>query len=103
MANDNVIWLPTEDPLYHRYNKIKESVKKLHNDYEKGPQLKWFTPHGVPHYQIVESRIKQLLPNGCFQKLSVSERYFLLSSSWVHDIGMIKGIFPMIVICLTIR
>lgn len=94
MANDNVSWLPSEDPLYHRFNKIKESVEKLHNDYEKGSQLKWFTPHGVPHYQSVESRLKQLLPNGCFQELLVSERFFLLSSAWVHDIGMIKGIFP---------
>lgn len=92
MANENVGWL--SEVLSDRLDKIKESVEKLHNDYEKESQLKWFTPHGVPHYRIVESRLKQLLPNGCFQELSIGERFFLLSSAWIHDIGMIKGIFP---------
>lgn len=84
-------WLSEE--LQKRFDKIKDSIIKLHNDNEKDAQLKWYTPHGPTHYRIVESRIYQLIPNGFYEKLSENERFFLLASAWLHDIGMVKGIF----------
>lgn len=88
----NDTWL--KDEFVYRYGKIKESVEKLHADYEKDSQLKWFTPHGPAHYKIVENRLKDLIPKTYLNKLSNSERFFLIASAWIHDIGMIKNIFP---------
>ncbi len=80
-------WL--DDTFNVRLHDIKKRVLDEHKK-SKAPELKWFTPHGEEHYKNVEMRLMQLLPE-C-NDLSVNEKFFLLTSAWIHDLGMIKGI-----------
>ena len=82
-------WLST---YLKRYETITNRVKQLHKSHESKPPLRWYTPHGIPHYEAVEQNIRQLIPNNKIKDLTELERFFLLVSAWVHDIGMIKGL-----------
>ncbi|HLA79103.1 MAG TPA: hypothetical protein VJU18_16115 [Vicinamibacteria bacterium] len=57
------------------------------------PQLRWFTPHGPTHYRAVEDLMHQLIPRQCHERLTESEKFFLLASAWLHDLGMIRGLW----------
>lgn len=83
-------WLP--DYFGDRLETIRRLVKHLHMSKEKIPQVKWFTPHGAPHCQAVEDLLHHLIPDELYCQLTEDERFFLLSSAWLHDIGMIRGI-----------
>ena len=82
-------WLST---YLKRYETITDRVKQLHKSHESKPPLRWYTPHGIPHYEAVEQNIRQLIPPKKVKDLTELERFFLLISAWVHDIGMIKGL-----------
>lgn len=83
-------WLPPF--LSNRLENIRRLVKHLISSKEKIPQVKFFTPHGVAHCQAVEDLIHHLIPGESYLKFSEDERFFLLASAWLHDIGMIRGI-----------
>lgn len=83
-------WLSTF--YQQRYQIIQDRIKQLHEKYESKPQLRWYTPHGVPHYEAVEQKIRALIPKDKIKYFTELEKFFLLISAWVHDVGMIKGI-----------
>ena len=84
-------WLSGE--LLKRFYKICHCVTILDSGKENKTQGRWYTPHGTDHYKSVERILGQLLPPKKRARLTESERFFLLSSAWLHDIGMIKGLF----------
>ncbi len=84
-------WLPPG--LAERLQTIRDRVTLLYEELSSEPPLPHFTPHGVAHCQAVEDVIHRLLPPPHFTKLSPSERFFLLGAAWLHDVGMLRGIF----------
>jgi len=82
-------WLPS---LGERLCEIEKHIRELHKNKESFKQLQYYTPHGVRHYEAVEEIIYKLVPDESYKKLSENERFFLLASAWLHDIGMIRGI-----------
>lgn len=84
-------WLPE---LYKKkIIAIREAVTRLWDEHSTKPQLGGFTPHGPEHSKSVEDIIHRLIPDEeSFNKLTERERFYLLASAWVHDIGMIRGI-----------
>lgn len=84
-------WLP--DAYKQKIIAIREAVTRLWNEHSNKPQLVNFTPHGPEHSKSVEDIIHRLIPDQeSFNKLTERERFYLLASAWVHDIGMIYGI-----------
>jgi len=83
-------WLPKY--FSDRLENIRRLVKHLHMSKENIQQIKWFTPHGDSHCQAVEDLIHQLIPDNQHTRLTEDEKFFLLASAWLHDIGMIRGI-----------
>ncbi|OYT64769.1 hypothetical protein B6V00_05390 [ANME-1 cluster archaeon ex4572_4] len=57
------------------------------------PELKYYTLHDDRHSERVEGELYELLPDEQFRKLSSEERFLLLASAWLHDIGMIPDLF----------
>lgn len=84
-------WLPPD--LGDRLTRIRQLVKHLINTKEKELHLKHFTPHGEDHCRAVEDILHRLIPGNMHKRLSEAEKFFLLSSAWLHDVGMLRGIF----------
>ena len=57
-------------------------------------QLKWYTPHGPSHFAAVETLLSHLLRANRFEEFSEYERFLLVASAWLHDIGMLRGVLP---------
>ena len=57
------------------------------------PELKYYTLHDHRHSERVEWELYELLPEEQFTKLTPEERFLLLASAWLHDIGMIQNLF----------
>lgn len=55
-------------------------------------ELIFFTPHGVEHSKKVENGIHELLKENK-GNFSEQEWFLLLASAWLHDIGMLPGLF----------
>ena len=87
-------WVPKGEPLDGRLVAIRKNVEHLYQEAGTRPQLRWFTPHGPAHCREVENLIHRLIPGDRHLRLTHSEKYFLLGSAWLHDLGMIRGIFP---------
>lgn len=77
---------------YATYKQIEKAVRKIW----KVPRLLWFTDHGPDHSERIISLLDQLcdglllLPedNHPHYGLTTAEVFLLLSSAWLHDIGM---------------
>jgi hypothetical protein len=100
-------WLHSEG-LRDRYVVIRKVVEGIFNDSKHSVQLKWFTIHGSEHSKALENTLYNLIPmpsepqngklnyylNGCEfakrEQLTESERFFLIVSAWLHDLGMIR-------------
>lgn len=89
-TNKDGKWLQGE--WEQRLIEIRKRVKDLYKAKEADPQVKNYTIHGETHCQAVEDLLYRLIPGELHQKLSESEKFFLLASAWLHDIGMLKGI-----------
>lgn len=85
-------WLRSAPALGRRLMTIRRKVKELHQEHEM--PLAHYTPHGVAHLRAVEDILHRLLPGQTCRMFSEDELFFLLASAWLHDIGMLKGIFP---------
>jgi len=72
-------------------HKIRENVKKMWAGANEKP-LAYFTTHGPEHCQAVENLIHKLIPGLLFTELQEEERFYLLASAWLHDLGMIRSI-----------
>jgi len=75
-----------------RAEKIKQFVEQLYTAKEKQLPMKHYTPHGVDHCKAVEDNLHRLIPKECHEELSEAEKFFLIISAWIHDIGMLRGI-----------
>jgi len=84
-------WL--SEQLKRKLENIRQAVSRLFKDYNNSIPLGGFTPHDKTHCEAVEKLIYQLLPERCYRGLREYERFLLLASAWLHDIGMIRGIF----------
>lgn len=84
-------WLPKD--LGDRLVRIRQLVKDIYCRNEKEDPLIHFTPHGVEHCQAVEDNLHRLIPRELHLKLTEAEKFFLLASAWLHDIGMLRGTF----------
>lgn len=72
---------------------IRLAVKKLIVDCASTyPQLAGYTPHGPEHMSRVEHILHRLIPNKEVENLKMCERFYLLASAWLHDVGMLRGI-----------
>ena len=80
-------WL-TEDHL-KKYTFIKEFVT---NKWQNHTAPEYFTPHEDSHCNAVEQKIYQLIPKNGTDKIIEKERFLLLVSVWVHDLGMFPNI-----------
>ena len=56
-------------------------------------ELKYYTLHDDRHSEKVEETLYELLSDEDFKKLKREERFLLLASAWLHDIGMIPDLF----------
>ncbi|MGE0079290.1 MAG: hypothetical protein AB7S48_15630 [Bacteroidales bacterium] len=113
MIDDEVLkekrnrWLYSEI-FRNRYEVIRKGVEGIFKDSTYRVQLKWFTIHGPEHCKALENTLYNLMPipsesqddifsyyfNGCEfvkkEQLTESERFFLIISAWLHDLGMIR-------------
>ncbi len=84
-------WLSGENKNY--ILGIRQAVKRLHEEsVEQKGELPFYTPHGPTHCQAVEDLIHRLIPNESYLQLYEKERFFLLASAWLHDLGMEKTV-----------
>jgi translation initiation factor 2B subunit (eIF-2B alpha/beta/delta family) len=71
---------------------VREAVKRLYKEASGDPPLAFFTPHGPEHLKAVEDLFHRLIPMENYQKLHRMERFCLLASAWLHDLGMIRSV-----------
>lgn len=68
--------------------------KHVRDKWSVAPELKYYTMHDDRHSRRVEEELYELLPDEHFKKLTSEERFLLLASAWLHDIGMIRYLLP---------
>lgn len=73
-----------------RLETIRDHVR---GKWSVAPELKYYTLHDDRHSERVERELYELLPDEQFRKLTPKERFLLLASAWLHDIGMIPDLF----------
>ena len=73
-----------------RLEMIRNHVKNL---WKTVSELRGFTIHDQRHNYVVEARLHQLLPTKYADKLSEVEKFLLLASAWLHDIGLVYRLF----------
>ncbi|RZB37206.1 MAG: hypothetical protein SRB2_01288 [Desulfobacteraceae bacterium Eth-SRB2] len=93
-------WI-TKDSLLENLKEIRDRVKALHEnekDEDWYRKTRFYTPHGVEHSESVEDNMHKLIPGEAYEDLTERERFYLLASAWIHDLGMmqsiIKEIYP---------
>ena len=84
--------------LNHKYSSklkaIKQAVRELYSENKtKFGDLAYYTPHDINHCKRVEDLLHRLIPNKKYKKLTMRERFYLLASAWLHDIGMLKNVY----------
>ena len=90
---DWLSWLPKE--LGDRLTRIREHVADVWASTENTKrQMKWYTPHGREHFRQVERYMHRLIPGDRHRELGEYEKFLLLASAWLHDLGMLRGILP---------
>ncbi len=65
---------------------IRNAVEKKYANHHD-IALPFYTPHGKEHSEEVENLIHRLIPKERYLKLKEMERFYLLSSAWLHDVG----------------
>ncbi len=86
-------WLTEEYQGY--FNEVKKAVIALYKENE-GKDLPHFTPHGEEHCKAVEELIYQITDSPKVDPLiafSDKERFCLVASAWLHDIGMLPTVY----------
>lgn len=82
-------WLDSD---YNNYlDQVRTAITNLYNDPNEIP-LAYYTPHGPSHCQAVEDLLYQLIPEEYSTHLNMDERFYLLASAWLHDIGMLRSV-----------
>jgi translation initiation factor 2B subunit (eIF-2B alpha/beta/delta family) len=78
------------DVLNERLKNIQNHVK---NKWENNIHEPWHTFHDASHNQEVEKKIYDLIPKEKRNQIDEKEWFYLLSATWLHDIGMILNLF----------
>ena len=73
--------------------RLKIICDHVSGKWKVSPELKYYTLHDHRHSEMVEWELYELLPDEQFKKLSYEERFLLIASAWLHDIGMIQDLF----------
>jgi hypothetical protein len=83
--------------LGKRLDEIRARIRQLHKECEVNPPLAYFTPHDTRHCETVENTLHDLIPKlsnpednkdwSPRESFSDGERFFLLGSAWLHDVG----------------
>ncbi len=82
-------WLPSNE-FKEKLLRIRDRVILLIEENKKDNSgLKYFTPHDIEHCRGVEDLIHRLIPGYKYHKFLEVERFYLLASAWLHDIGML--------------
>jgi len=85
-----------------RFEEAEILAKSIFNEHSRYVPLPYFTPHGESHCQTVERYLDQIIWGTEKERLILGEHDFvptpeeamyLLSAAWLHDIGMMYGIF----------
>ena len=79
-ANEHKIWLSETDSA--RLSYIKEKITSIVHSTVMAPP-RWFQFDNKKN--IVEDFLKKLIPSNAFQKLSETERFFLLAKALIND------------------
>jgi hypothetical protein len=95
IKKNKVVKEPWLNKYYQKkYNKIRKSVIKIYKISKKTlGELPYFTPHGRKHCQEIVNILHKLIPKEHFSKLSMKERFYLLTSAWLHDLGMLPLVY----------
>ena len=93
--NEKVVWENWLDDFYgNELRKIREAVRRIYDENKKKhADLPFFTPHGPEHCQNVEDLIHKILSGNVYKKFTIKERYYLLASAWLHDLGMLPLVY----------
>jgi translation initiation factor 2B subunit (eIF-2B alpha/beta/delta family) len=75
----------------NRLNFIKQHVTNLWHPHST--PIYYYTPHDITHSQGVIDSLYQLIPEEKHCEMGDEEWFLLLSAAWLHDIGMIPGLF----------
>lgn len=77
-------------PQYQERMKIiRKQVKCFADQYHQNEtSLSYYTPHDVSHCEAVENNIYKVIAHEYYALLSEHERFYLIASAWLHDIGM---------------
>jgi len=70
---------------------IEEFVKNLWKGNRGLPRC--YTIHDASHSGCVEKAVHKLIPGSKYSCLTEEEKFYLLASAWLHDIGMIPDLF----------
>ena len=71
-------------------NEITTIVKEY---YKKNPDCFPYTIHDATHCMIVEEYLYQLIPDEKYANFRLKEKFLLIASVWLHDVGMIPSLF----------
>ena len=92
MVSENKLNKVLKEKNIGLYKKIKRIENILCDDVYPFIQLPDYTKHGLPHSKNIQSVISLLLPDDILNSMNCFEIFFLIASSLLHDIGMIKTI-----------
>jgi len=84
------ILLIKDKELQKRLN-IIQGVTENKWSHHTGPP--WHTFHDASHSLRIEDLLYKLIPNDGEYFLNEKEWYYLISAAWLHDVGMIMGLF----------
>jgi len=80
-------WL--QDNFGDKLKRIRNACLTLLERNKARPPLPHFTHNNEVHFQNVENLIHKLIPDHAFELLTPDERFYLLASACLHDIGML--------------
>jgi translation initiation factor 2B subunit (eIF-2B alpha/beta/delta family) len=96
VEDEKKYWNWLDDEHSQKLVKIRKNVTSLFENNKR--DLPFYTPHGIGHLSAVEDLIHKLIPLDTYIQLNMKERFFLLASAWLHDIGMLpeiaENVFP---------
>ncbi len=93
-SKDKPNWYWLDDEYGLKLKNIKKAVKDLYSENKaKFGDLAHYTPHDIDHCKRVENLLHRLIPNEKYKELTMKERFYLLASAWLHDIGMLKNVY----------
>ena len=93
-SKDKPNWYWLDDEYGLKLENIRKAVEDLYSENKaKFGDLAHYTPHDIDHCKRVENLLHRLIPNEKYKELTMKERFYLLASAWLHDIGMLKNVY----------